>query len=78
MKRFIDDIAVEVVETCVVGQLNQLITPLSVSMMSDEEIARIASETEQSRVARKELETKLKVLRSGAETCKMFSHGISK
>lgn len=47
--------------------------PLSVAMMQETEVARIASETDESRAAREELETKLKVLKSGTEICKLFA-----
>ena len=73
MKRFIDDVAVEVIEACLLGKLNEIMDPTSVFTMKDVDIARIAAETEESRAARTELEAKLKVLRSGSEICKTFA-----
>ncbi|OAA37488.1 GTPase effector domain, GED [Cordyceps fumosorosea ARSEF 2679] len=73
MKRFIDDVAVEVIEACLVGKLNEIMDPTSIFTMKDADITRIAAETEESRAARKELETKLKVLSSGSEICKTFA-----
>ncbi|KFG84201.1 Dynamin family protein [Metarhizium anisopliae] len=58
LKRFTDDVAVEVIE---------------VSLMAEEVIARIAGETKESRAARDELNSKLKVLQSGFDMCNKYS-----
>lgn len=73
MKRFIDDVAVEVIEACLLGRLNEIMDPTSIFTMKDADIARIAEETGESRAARAELEAKLKVLESGSEICKTFA-----
>ncbi|PHH91530.1 hypothetical protein CDD83_76 [Cordyceps sp. RAO-2017] len=73
LKRFIDDVAVEVIETCLVAQLGGILSPLAAFMMSQDEVAQIAGETEETRTARGNLEGKLNILRSGAEICKRFA-----
>lgn len=77
MKRFIDDVAVEAIEECVVSKLAGIFSPLSVAMMTESEISRIASETAQIRISRENLQTKLNVLKQGGETCRTFiyKHG---
>lgn len=47
--------------------------PASIFLMSDAGVATIAAETEESRIAREELDTKLKVLKRGSKTCKEFA-----
>ncbi|KAJ3495912.1 hypothetical protein NLG97_g3046 [Lecanicillium saksenae] len=73
LKRFVDDVAVEVVEACLLDKLSEIMDPLSIFSMSDDEVASVAAETEESRTAREELEAKLKLLKSGSETCKNFA-----
>lgn len=67
-----DDVAVEVVEVFV-NALKKIMDSGLIFSMTEPEVARIASETEQSRTTRKELQAKLKVLKSGAATCKEFA-----
>ncbi|KAM3560216.1 hypothetical protein ARSEF4850_003753 [Beauveria asiatica] len=73
LKRFIDDVAVEVIEACLLNKLSDIMDPSSIFMMSEAQIADIAAETEESQVARQELKTKLKILKGGDETCKKFA-----
>lgn len=73
LKRFIDDIAVEVIETCLVAALGQVFTPMTVAMMPNTEVTSIAGETKEGRIAREDLERKLLVLENGIKTCKQFS-----
>ncbi|KAM3432355.1 hypothetical protein NHJ13734_006898 [Beauveria thailandica] len=73
LKRFVDDVAVEVIEGCLVNKLSDIMDPSSIFMMSEAEVADIAAETEESWVAREELKTKLKILKGGDETCKKFA-----
>ncbi|KAM5354255.1 hypothetical protein ACJ41O_000905 [Fusarium nematophilum] len=73
MTRFIDDVAVEVIEAGLVSELSQIIDPVSASMMSADELSRIAGETEASRTARKDLETALAILKDGIKICRTFA-----
>lgn len=73
MKRFIDDVAVEAIEAGLVAELGKLIDPVSVSMMSNNELNQVAGETEVSKTLRKDLETELEVLKGGMAICKQFA-----
>ncbi|OAA35270.1 Dynamin, GTPase domain protein [Cordyceps fumosorosea ARSEF 2679] len=63
----------KVIEVCLLGKLNEIMDPTSIFTMKDADITRIAAETEESRAARAELETKLKVLSNGSQICKTFA-----
>ncbi|KAM3539202.1 hypothetical protein ARSEF1564_007893, partial [Beauveria bassiana] len=73
LKRFVDDVAVEVIEACLLEKLSDIMDPSSIFMMSEAEVAGLAAETEESRAAREELKTKLRILKGGDETCKKFA-----
>lgn len=72
-KRFIDDLAVEAIEGCLVAKLKDIFTPLDVSRMPDRDVAKIAGETSESRQTRENLEAKLRILSYGLETCRRFA-----
>ncbi|KAK3352495.1 P-loop containing nucleoside triphosphate hydrolase protein [Lasiosphaeria hispida] len=72
LKRFIDDMAVEVIEAKLVSTLHTILEPVSIFKMSDDQVARIAGESEESRMRREQLTKQLDVLRKGLETCKRF------
>lgn len=72
MKRFIDDIAVEVVEVKLVSALNNILSPIAVYEMASDQVASIAGESEDSRIQREQFSRQLKVLRLGLDTCKRF------
>ena len=69
LKRFIDDIAVEAVEAKLVSRLHEILLPVSIYAMSDDQVSRIASESEGSRTQREQLARQLDVLRKGLEIC---------
>ncbi|KAJ4319574.1 hypothetical protein N0V84_006304 [Fusarium piperis] len=73
MKRFIDDVAVEAIEAGLVAELGNLIDPVSVSIMSNNELDQVAGETETSRALRKDLETEIAVLKGGMAICRQFA-----
>lgn len=54
-------------------KLSEIMDPSSIFMMSEAEVASIAAETEESRTAREELRTKIKILKGGSETCKKIA-----
>lgn len=74
LKRFIDDVAVEIVETKLISKLHDIFSPMTVASMFDDKVNAIAGESEDSRVAREELNKQLEVLTKGSETCKRFIH----
>ncbi|KAK4172569.1 putative vacuolar sorting protein VPS1 [Triangularia setosa] len=73
LKRFIDDVAVEVIETKLLSVLHDILSPLGVYEMSVQLVARIAGESEGSRAEREQLTKQLDVLQTGLQTCKSFA-----
>ena len=72
MKRFIDDIAIEVIEAKLVSKLENMFTPLDVVAMDLDLVARIAGESEESRAQREQLTKQLEILTKGSDTCRRF------
>lgn len=72
LKRFIDDIAIEAIETKLIASLSKLFDPVTVFGMAPETVTRIAGETEEYRSMREHLNKKLDILNRGVETCKKF------
>jgi hypothetical protein len=79
-KRFIDDIAVEVVETNLLAQLGDILSPIKVTYLTADVVTNVAGESDESRAKRRQLTNQLDVLVQGLETCKKFVvrtlHGI--
>lgn len=73
MKRFIDDIAVEVVESVLISALPTILSPAKVFGMPPDLVARIAGENEETQTQRHQLSKQLELLCRGAETCKQFA-----
>ncbi|KAK4118379.1 hypothetical protein N657DRAFT_606320 [Parathielavia appendiculata] len=73
LKRFIDDMAVEVIEAKLMSALDRILPPVSIYQMLDDQVARIAGESEETRTKREQLNKQLEVLRNGLETCKRFA-----
>ncbi|GKZ67889.1 hypothetical protein AnigIFM50267_002443 [Aspergillus niger] len=73
LKRFIDDVAVEVVEVKLVQSLPSLFTPLKVFEMPSELVSRIAGESDENRALRQQLDKKLRILEKGLRTCRQFA-----
>jgi GTPase SAR1 family protein len=72
LKRFIDDIAVEVVERRLVAPLSDLLSPVTVFEMTPEMVTSIAGETKEYRTSRDQLNKQLQILIKGLDTCKRF------
>jgi hypothetical protein len=70
LRRFIDDVCVEIIETSLMSELGSIFNPLTVAVMAEDDIARIAGESDESREARRRLGNKIQTLRSGADICK--------
>ena len=71
-KRFIDDVAVEVIETCLVSTIADVLSPISVTTMDEDLVKKIAGESEETRAQRDELQKQVDVLTKGFTTCKHF------
>ncbi|KAK7751822.1 hypothetical protein SLS62_006308 [Diatrype stigma] len=72
VKRFIDDVAIQVIEENLLSTLPNILSPVSVFNMQPELVALIAGESQQSRAQREELVKKIEVLKNGSVTCNRF------
>ncbi|KAK6814819.1 hypothetical protein RU639_009660 [Aspergillus parasiticus] len=72
LKRFIDGVAIEVIETNLIKPLADMFAPLLVFDMADDLATRIAGESIENKSLRDQLSRKLHILRKGSETCRMF------
>lgn len=74
-KRFVDDVAVEAVETNLIAKLSDILSPIKVTCLTADVVTSVAGESEQSCSKRKQLTNQLDVLIQGLETCKKFVVG---
>ncbi|KAL7791887.1 P-loop containing nucleoside triphosphate hydrolase protein [Trichoderma ceciliae] len=72
-KRLIDEMSIQVIETGLVAEIREILSPLVAAQMKEDDMASIVGEKEEIRTARKKLEAKRKLLSDGAQTCKKFS-----
>ncbi|KAE9365772.1 dynamin family protein [Stipitochalara longipes BDJ] len=72
LKRFIDDIAIEVIESKLISPLDDIFSPITTASMPADLVACIAGESEETRAHREQLNRQLDVLMKGSETCKRF------
>lgn len=72
LKRFLDDVAVEIVETKLIAALANILLPAAVFSMSDDVVERIAGESEDHKRQREKLKKQLEVLGKGSDFCKRF------
>ncbi|KAJ2991919.1 hypothetical protein NUW58_g2344 [Xylaria curta] len=72
MKRFLDDISVEVIEEKLLAVLGDILSPVKVFGMPPALVATIAGEPRDVRAKRRKLTKQLDVLKKGSETCKRF------
>lgn len=72
LKRFVDDIAIEVIEAKLISPLHNIFSPITVTSMSADLVTCIAGESEENRAQRAQLNKQLEVLMKGIETCRRF------
>lgn len=65
--------SIQVIETGLVGEIREILSPLVVAQMSEDDMEAIVGEKDAIRTARKMLQAKLKLLGEGARTCRRFS-----
>lgn len=65
--------AVEVIEAKLMSALDRMLPPVSIYQMPDDQVARIAGESDETRTEREQLNKQFEVLRNGLETCKGFA-----
>ncbi|KAL2821233.1 P-loop containing nucleoside triphosphate hydrolase protein [Aspergillus granulosus] len=73
LKRFIDGIAIDIIETTLVQALMNIFSPIVVDKMSSGLVTLIAGESREIRDLREQLSKELEILRSGLEICHKFS-----
>jgi hypothetical protein len=72
LKRFIDDIAIEAIESKLISPLKDIFTPVAITTMPDDLVTCIAGEPEEDSAERAQLTKQLDVLAKGSDTCKRF------
>ncbi|KAF7538734.1 hypothetical protein G7054_g2726 [Neopestalotiopsis clavispora] len=72
MKRFLDEVAVQVIEEVLMSGLSDILSPMKIFTMPVEMIARVAGENEDARAQRHQFEKQFAVLIKGIEVCKEF------
>jgi hypothetical protein len=72
LKRFIDDIAVEVIEAKLINALLDIFSPVTIFKMAGDLVTSIAGESEENRAHREQLNKQLEVLKKGHVTCEKF------
>lgn len=72
LKRFTDDVAVDLVEIELIQALSEIFSPITVFSMPPELVERIAGESDENRSTRDELSKQLEVLGKGSDFCKRF------
>lgn len=65
--------SIQVIETGLISQIRNILSPLVVAQMDEDDMAAIVGEKESIRNARKRFQAKIKLLDEGAQTCKKFS-----
>lgn len=73
MKVFVDNVAAQAVESCLLARLGEILSPTSILEMNASLVASIAGEPEESQVEREQLSRKLAVLQSGLDLCKRYA-----
>ncbi|KAL3422985.1 dynamin family protein [Phlyctema vagabunda] len=72
LERFVDDIAVELIEAKLISSLYDIFSPVTVSSMAVDLVVSVAGESEENCAQREQLSRQLDVLMKGSETCKRF------
>jgi Dynamin central region/Dynamin family len=73
LKTFVDNVAIQVVESLLIGDLWSIFSPSDVGQMAESLVSKIAAESLESQALRQQLDRKLQTLRRGMETCRRHS-----
>lgn len=72
MRTFIDNVALLAVEECLIAELPGVFNPRKVADMSDDDLARLAAESQEIVSERDEYTRRLNALQMGLATCKTY------
>ncbi|KAI1819483.1 P-loop containing nucleoside triphosphate hydrolase protein [Xylaria intraflava] len=72
MKRFVDDVAIEVIERKLMAVLPDILSPVKALTMSPAMMAAIVGESHETQSVRLKLDKQLEVLNKGSQTCRRF------
>jgi len=70
MKSVVDSIAIQAVETQLVGKLGDLLSPARIIQMKPDLVSKIAAESSDNQLQREQLTRKLVVLQTRLDRCK--------
>lgn len=73
MKLFVDNVPTLAVEAVIIAQVPSMFCPKSVFAMDSELVSKVASESEEKKLYREELNRKLGTLDNGRQICKQYS-----
>jgi len=73
MKVFVDNVAAQAVEACLLAHLIEVLSPTSILKMPADLVTAIAGEPEDCQVEREHLTRKLAVLKAGLDICKRYA-----
>jgi hypothetical protein len=73
LKSFVDNVAIQVVEDLLIGDIWSIFSPSDVGEMAPSLISKIAAESPESQALRQQLERKLQTLQRGMEICQRHS-----
>ena len=77
MNTFIDNVSTLVVESCLVVDMTSIFSSVEVCSFSDEDLSRLAAESQESRTIRQGLKQKRDCLNNGIDVCRRHSKYIT-
>ncbi|OKL57356.1 hypothetical protein UA08_07539 [Talaromyces atroroseus] len=72
LKRFVDDVAIHVIEAKLIAHLNNMFSPMTVLSMAPDLVQKVAGESEERRAEREQWAKQREILLKGIETCNRF------
>ena len=73
LKTFVDNVAVQVVESLLIGDMWSIFSPSDIGQMPAALISKIAAESTESQALRQQLDRKLETLERGLKICQRHS-----
>ncbi|KAL6849641.1 hypothetical protein ACO1O0_009184 [Amphichorda felina] len=71
-RTFTDNVVNLAIESCLVRDIPEILTPTKIGSMDDERLAELAGESEETQTRRESLEREVAVLRKGLERCRLY------